>query len=660
MARVVHMMGDDGQVQSGDGEVGVRHPSHETPARCEMAAALFGRMGVVRQGQTLGAFCGGVEGRIVEDQAAGPVRLGGSEGGGDQRPGVMSRDHGVRNVEAVEHDGQVVGVVVDGRWSGRAVGEAVARRGGTEPRSTASGAAETGGGRNPTRAGGPAPRGRRHSGDARWSRRSSCSGGQRDEPLAQQASKRQGGRRHHASADGASHGLACAQQFAGCPQPRYGRAVRADHLKLVVDGQADRAADRRPLHPYGVEGALRDRERQTAAAQEVVAGMDAVIIAAHGAHQAVRVDARRRGQIRQIVRLVEEGTVFLEQGADIVGVEAGDEGRRFAQDPLVEHDPVTLLWLLQQGVFAGIDRLHVLAHEAVAVGVDVDLPRRTTLGIGVQPADHAGARSFAVQQEAEVDEEVLPAAQPSADAAAQPVPDALRIGIGQIGVERDAVHGLIDVGRGGIAARRQHGLGGLEMMFGAVGVAGRNPGHGAAGVGRQAQHFMAQPQADPAVCDGLIDTRDQDVAQRGAAVSAPVVAGSRIGLVADAVDRTGGIDVETLFHQPVERLGGVPYRQPHQGLVHRASAQAHDVVEMRLGVVFDPLVALQARAGRAQLAVGDPECSAQHIGVVDQQDAGPTFRREDGCRHAGGAAADDDEVPGRGLGAHDQRRVISS
>ncbi len=143
-------------------------------------------------------------------------------------------------------------------------------------------------------------------------------------------------------------------------------------------------------------------------------------------------------------------------------------------------------------------------------------------------------------------------------------------------------------------------------MFGAVGVAGRPPGHGAAGGGRQAQGFMAQPQGDAAVRHSLLDARDQDVAQRGAAVSAPVVAGARIGLMADAVDRTGGIDVETLIHQPVERLGGVPYRQPHQGVVHRASAQAHDVVEMRLGVVFDPLVALQARARRAQLAIGDP------------------------------------------------------
>ena len=100
-------------------------------------------------------------------------------------------------------------------------------------------------------------------------------------------------------------------------------------MKLVVYSQADRAADRRALHPYGVEGALRDRERQMAAAQEVVAGMDAVVIAAHGAHEAVGVDARRRGQFPQIVRLVEEGTLFQEQGADFVGVEAGDERRRF-------------------------------------------------------------------------------------------------------------------------------------------------------------------------------------------------------------------------------------------------------------------------------------------------------------------------------------------
>jgi len=95
----------------------------------------------------------------------------------------------------------------------------------------------------------------------------------------------------------------------------------------------------------------------------------------------------------------------------------------------------SLIRLLQQGVFARIDRLHVFAHKAVAVDVDVDFPRRAALGISVQPADHAGTRPFAVEQEAEVDEEILVAAQPSADAAAQPVSDALRIAIGQVGVE---------------------------------------------------------------------------------------------------------------------------------------------------------------------------------------------------------------------------------
>ena len=60
--------------------------------------------------------------------------------------------------------------------------------------------------------------------------------------------------------------------------------------------------------------------------------------------------------------------------------------------------------------------------------------------------------------------------------------------------------------------------------------------------------------------------------------------------------------LETDIHQPVEGLGGIVDRQPAQGRIDGAMADAHGIFIVIIGTVLNPLGLLQPRAGRTHLA----------------------------------------------------------
>nr|BFE56563.1 hypothetical protein GCM10020063_010890 [Dactylosporangium thailandense] len=180
-------------------------------------------------------------------------------------------------------------------------------------------------------------------------------------------------------------------------------------------------------------------------------------------------------------------------------------------------------------------------------------------------------------------------------------------------------------------------------------VRGDDAGHAAAlrpGVLDEPDDLGAEAGGDGAAVDQLAERRADRGEDGAAEVGAPVVPVLAVVLVVLAPHRVLGQHRHAeVVEEPVDGRGGVRDGQPDQLAVGGVLADPDDVGEVRLGRVLDALRALQAGAGRAELAGGQVQGPAFLGRGVDDQHARAVARGEDRGGHAAGAGSDDDDVP---------------
>ncbi len=337
--------------------------------------------------------------------------------------------------------------------------------------------------------------------------------------------------------------------------------------------------------------------------------------------------------------------MYVEGLPDFVAAPAVDERRRLAQDRLVEHRPVAEIRLVEQRVLTRIDTRDVLAHEAPAVDVDIDLPWHAAFGVVVETHVHGRGHLGVGHHAAEIGEVVLAPAQITAGCQAHAVTGTLAERVRHLCVVPVAAH-FLEQGRvRRIPAAREQHLAGLVAGHTRA-VLGDHAGNAAIGGLDQLPGLRAVSDRHIAGIDMRLDLALEHIHDRDAPVAAPVIPELGIRFVRAPCDRVFRHHVETRIHEPVERIGGVPDRELHEILIDCAFADADDVVVVLLGRVLDALGRLHLGAGCAHLAHGEQQRAAEHIGGFEQQDLRSAPGGENRCGQPCRTAAYDDEIPG--------------
>ena len=88
---------------------------------------------------------------------------------------------------------------------------------------------------------------------------------------------------------------------------------------------------------------------------------------------------------------------------------------------------------------------------------------------------------------------------------------------------------------------------------------------------------------------------------------------------------------QAAVHQPIKRICGMIYSQPHQLRISGFAADSHDVLEMQFGGIDDAFVFLQTCSSRAHLAGGVEQGAADNRGCFQHQHPGTALGGEN-CR----------------------------
>ncbi len=255
-------------------------------------------------------------------------------------------------------------------------------------------------------------------------------------------------------------------------------------------------------------------------------------------------------------------------------------------DPLIEHDPAAHARRLGERALAHVDARFVLAHEALAVGIDVDLPRRTLLRrherhIGPDGAP-AARRIF---DRAQHRLPVRRVAHRCADR--QCAVDAVACGcLGGDGAERCTVMQARErFSVTSITARCEHdgACGNHRCSRGKRIAAQAGTNNGAALVLHQRFQGGAKAQLQARSRPRRLEQPRQHGKHRSTAIDTPVGARRAIGLVQMKDRRALRGHREAVVAQPVDGLRRQVDRLAHQCEVGGAARDPHDVLVVAIG-----------------------------------------------------------------------------
>lgn len=200
-----------------------------------------------------------------------------------------------------------------------------------------------------------------------------------------------------------------------------------------------------------------------------------------------------------------------------------------------EHDPIAPIRQADQRAFPLVDRGLVLAHEAVALGVDVDLPGLAHLGHGERAADDLARIIVVGEHRAEVAVVELRPLEETANRTAEVEATALRLHRRAHGIERRAVEFGHHRAVGAVAAGREHDIA-AEILGRPVGALGADAEDRArAWILDQTRHLGAQLERDIAGRDRSLERWRYGLQHRAPELRAPRVPPHRVGLM-----RAGG------------------------------------------------------------------------------------------------------------------------